>query len=256
MSIHSLQNKAVKEVNSLKTIKGRKKCKMFILEGLKPVQEALQLGLGCRLIICPETLGHKINDIKNFNGERLEVSKEVFEKLTSLENPEGVLLVLPIREQQLSQINPQKPILILDRVSDPGNLGTLMRSADAFGFHQIILMNGSADPFSPKAARSSMGSILRVQCVKSNEDDVIDFFRESNICPIGLDANGCDVLQDLKKNTAVVLGSESHGISSRIKSEIKSFVKIEMEPGIESLNASIAGSIIMQQIYSRRNGVV
>lgn len=250
--IESLQNKLVKTINLLKTAKGRKSEGLYILEGVKPVAESVSMGKSLEVIVCPEIL--KSHQNPRFS-KTTEVSEKVFRHLSTLENPEGIMTLNAIERFNLSEIA-KKPFLVLCGVQDPGNTGTLMRSADAFGFSQIIFLEGNADPFGPKTTRASMGSILRIGAYFSELEELVQLIKNWQCPMIGLDVNGVTNKKNLTEGQncfGVVIGSESHGIPPSIGEILTSKVRIPMTESVESLNAAIAGSIIMQSLYLKRD---
>lgn len=253
MLINSLQNKSVKELNSLKMSKTRKALGRYILEGVKPVVESSNTEQCQEVYFCPELLGKKIALSPAFKGELIEVSLGVYQKITTMENPEGILSVNSFAETNLDMAFISKPFLVFDRIMDPGNMGTLIRSADAFGFRNIVLLDGCTDPYNPKSTRSSMGSVLRVQFARSSEEDflkVID--SQDNVYLVGLDMNGAGLVDCGGKICGLIIGGESHGLSPVFDQVVNCKFRIAMEQGVESLNAAIAGSIAMHSIKAIR----
>jgi TrmH family RNA methyltransferase len=249
--IQSVQNKLVKTINLLKTAKGRKSEGLYLLEGVKPVAESIAMGKSLEVIVCAELL--KNHAIPQHNSV-IEVSEQVFRHLTTLENPEGILSINAINRNAINQLA-KKPFLVLCGVQDPGNTGTLIRSADAFGFSQVVFLEGNADPFGSKTTRSSMGSILRINAFFGESQELISLIKTWQCPLIGLDINGVQdnqVKVDLDGAYGVVVGSESHGISPEIIQILTQKIRIPMTESIESLNAAVAGSIIMHNLYSRK----
>lgn len=249
--IQSLQNKLVKTINLLKTGKGRKSEGMYILEGVKPVAESIELGMSKEIILCHDLLKNHQVPAHNFITE---VSEKVFRHLSTLENPEGIISINAIQRNQIKELA-KKPFLVLCGVQDPGNTGTLIRSADAFGFSQIVFLAGNADPFGPKATRASMGSILRISTFFGEYQELISIVKEWQCPLIGLDINGEYKESINEKKQAyfgIVVGSESHGIPLEIEKALTSKVRIPMSKSVDSLNAAVAGSILMQSFYGKK----
>ena len=250
--IQSLQNKLIKTINLLKTAKGRKSEGLYILEGVKPVAESIVMGKSLELIVCSELL--KNHPIPKHHATT-EVSEKVFRHLSTLENPEGVLSINSINRCKISELS-KDPFLVLCGVQDPGNTGTLIRSADAFGFSQVVFLEGNADPFGPKSTRASMGSILRISAYFGDYQELISLVKKCQCPLIGLDVKGTQN----KKNTdqgkgflGVVIGSESHGIPEAMEQVLTSKIRIPMSNSVESLNAAVAGSILMQSFYASKD---
>ena len=140
-------------------------------------------------------------------------------------------------------------------MQDPGNTGTLIRSADAFGFSQIVFLEGNADPFNPKATRASMGSILRIAAYFGEANELIPLVKSWGCPLIGLEVsskNETITKENIAGCFGLVVGSESHGIPENILSALTVKIKIPMTKNVESLNAAVAGSIVMQELFSKR----
>ncbi len=143
-------------------------------------------------------------------------------------------------------IKSDKMVVVLDQVSDPGNVGAIIRTADAAGIKTIFAIKGSADPYSPKATRSSAGSILNVNIVQGTREQVIQFFASSNIDIYVADLNGMDYHQFNKRGMfALTFGNEAHGVSKDFVHAAKEAVTIPIYGGAESLNVSVAAGILI-----------
>ena len=147
-----------------------------------------------------------------------------------------------------------RKILLCDSVSDPGNLGTLLRSALAFGFGIVVLCGACVDPYSPKVVRSSAGAIFGLELYELDINPVLKLASESGISVIASDANGSGRLDDISqeerdRGIAVAIGAEADGLSPALKSAARWRVRIPHLPTVESLNAGVAGSILMSQLF-------
>lgn len=161
--IESKNNQLIKLVQSLKLKKYRDKHKLFIIEGIKLLEEAISLDFDISFIIIKEDF-HRKNEFKDF--ETYVVSDSIFKSLTAQKNPEGIIGVLKLNEKKYSYLSDR--LLIIDGLKDPGNMGTIIRSAEAFGFNQIILVNNCVDVYNSKTIRASMGSIFRTDILKKD----------------------------------------------------------------------------------------
>ena len=176
------------------------------------------------------------------NFKKIVFSNKLFDKLSLLENPEGVSACLKIKNQK--EISSDK-ILLLDHIQDPGNLGTIIRSAEAFSFKDIILLNSCVDIYNEKTIRASMGSIFRLNFIEVEINDLKDLL-DKNYKLVLADMNGKSV--DYYKSCdkiILAIGNEANGISKSLKDLSNDFVSIKMDGKIESLNAAIAASILM-----------
>lgn len=240
-SITSIDNKRIKEYRKLKQKKFRNKERKYIIESKKMVLEAIELGAEIETLIL-----HKSIEERLFDNQVL-VSHDIFNSLTSLESPDGYMAIVKIPEKpNINDIGDR--VLVLDRIQDPGNLGTLIRSAEAFEFNDIVLIN-CVDLYNDKTLRSTMGSIYRLKFYYMNNDDFIEFALDKNTYLADMD--GRDYRQiKFRKPINLVIGNEANGISEQIKGIEGQIVSIPMKGKIESLNAGVSGSIIMSYIIS------
>lgn len=236
MIIKSESNEKYKYLNKLKKKKYRKKFNSFIVESIKIVEQ-IPKDFECEFVFVNE-------DMKDYetNFKKIVFSNKLFDKLSLLENPEGVSACLKIQNQK--EISSDK-ILLLDHIQDPGNLGTIIRSAEAFSFKDIILLNSCVDIYNEKTIRASMGSIFRLNFIEVEINDLKDLL-DKNYKLVLADMNGKSV--DYYKSCdkiILAIGNEANGISKSLKDLSNDFVSIKMDGKIESLNAAIAASILM-----------
>lgn len=257
--ITSKSNEKAKFIKSLNEKKGRQKNNCFYLEGIKVVNEVLDRkeAINILFIACSKEILENVNGGNNIlerleNCKDLEIvcfSKEVFEILTDTKTPQGILAVIEIPEY--NKLNFEGNILVLDKVQDAGNIGTIIRSADAFGIKTIVCTKGTVDVYSPKVLRSTMGSILREQIIYIND---IKKIKDLGYTVVGsvLDEKSIS-LEKLKisKKMAFVMGNEANGISDDIKKQCDIFVKIPMSGNAESLNVAVATSIILYKQFEK-----
>lgn len=236
MIIKSESNEKYKYINKLKKKKYRKKFNSFIVESIKIVEQ-IPDDYECEFVFVND-------DMKDYktNFKKIVFSNKLFDKLSLLENPEGVSAVLKIKNKK--ELSSDK-ILLLDHIQDPGNLGTIIRSAEAFSFKDIILVNNCVDIYNEKTIRASMGSIFRLNFIES-EINCIEDLKNKNYKLILADMNGKSVDYYKACNKIILaIGNEANGISESLKNLSDDFVSIKMDGKIESLNAAIAASILM-----------
>lgn len=261
--IHSSQNQKVKFIKSLHRRKNRDKYNHYIIEGLKMVEEAILSEAPISNLMFSEDF-----DIESWQYyysfydsiPMARVSNSIFSSMSTLATPEGIMAVVEKTEKKFifPPINSGETLLILDAISDPGNLGTIIRTMDAAASYGIILLEGSTDPYSPKALRSSMGSIFRLPILEV--DNNLDFFdkidKKANILAIA-SADGDNIYDwqdfDRHKNIYLVIGNESHGVSDDIKKISSKSLSLPIKGGAESLNASVAASILIYEIMRKRS---
>ncbi len=239
--ITSKQNALIKEIRSLSDKKNRDKLGLFIIEGVKPVKEAVSLGIEIKVVVGTEKGLYGIC-FKDFAVET--VTDEVFDYISEEKTPQGVLAVAYKPKNQL--VSPVGNALLLDGVSDPSNVGAIIRTAAAAGYNYIYTTADCADPYSQKAVRASMSGVFRVRVVRADIDALLDAVA---LPLVVADMDGESVF-DLTLNGAhcLVIGSEGHGVSDKVLSKAKHVVKIPMENGVESLNAAVSAGILMYSL--------
>ena len=234
--ITTKNNEEIKRINTLKETNYRAVYGEYIAEGIKPVREAISSGAEVvKIIRDPDCKA------ENFCAEKtLEVSREVFQKLSEEISPQGILAVLKIPSETKKVADGR--CLLLDGISDPGNLGTIIRTANAAGYTDIWLRN-CADPYSPKCVRASMSGIFFVRLF-SVEGDVSEIF--SGIPLICADMNGENVFKfSAPDKFCLVIGNEANGVTQEIREMCRYTVKIPMRASCESLNAAVSAGILM-----------
>ena len=235
LEITSKNNPKIKEACSLRIKKVRQETGLFLMEGLKNLDMALKYGV-VKQIFTSVGLPKIGQDIETY-----KVNDEIINKLAFSENPEGVVFVC---ENLKPKKNPKDyhKIVYLDKVNDPGNLGTIIRTAVAFNYDAVILAEGSVDLYNEKVLAASKGSIFLIDAfydnIKNyqNHQIVVSSLNEKSI-PL----NECPKLKDL----VLVLGNESHGVSQEVASLANYTVKIQMSSDIDSLNVAVASGILM-----------
>lgn len=249
--IVSKDNNKIKRLRSLAKKKVRIKENLFLIEGVKIVDEAIASGLLIDTIAVSESYISSNEDsvriFENAGCEVISVPDDIFTGISAMVAPQGVLAAVRMNEILPQDIiNSQKPILILDGISDPGNLGTIIRTADAFGFGGIFLTGGCVDIYNPKTVQATMGSVLRVSHSYIGYEDIAKL-RESGYTLYGFDLMGTTLSDGFgfEKKCALIIGSESSGISESMKALCDKLIKIPMTGKAESLNAAIAAGIAM-----------
>jgi len=238
--ITSKQNALVKEIRSLSDKKFRDKLGVFVVEGIKPVKEAIELGLSIREVVFTE----KGKSALGFTERELRtetVTEEVFSYISEEVTPQGVLAIV-FKPQNLIEA-PKGNALLLDGVSDPANVGAIIRTAAAAGYNDIYMTDDSADPYSQKAVRASMSGVFRVRIMRGERSALFD--------SIGLpfwiaDMDGKNVFEVKPNgNFCLVIGNEGRGVSKLAIEKADFTVSIPMKNGVESLNAAVSAGILM-----------
>lgn len=206
-----------------------------LLEGERAYQQLLSDGLEFELFVRDEFM----------EGART-IKGHLFDRLCHTKTPQTKLMKLPVPPAKPFD---DGPVLVLDRISDPGNLGTLLRTASAFGVQNILSLSGSADVYNPKVLRSSLGAVLSLNIHQAaGLDDLIALYR-----PLFLADLAGEDFRDLNypADFALVIGSEAHGIAPDIRQLPATAITIPMKNAMESLNAAVAGGILLQALTSR-----
>ena len=233
-------------LKSLRLNKYRKIEKKFLVEGKNIVCEAIKKDSIIVKIFYTSKFNYQNDELVNLlknKYESTEISEKEMNKISPTKSPSGIAALCNLPPKKLNA-KTNTSWLYLDCVSDPGNLGTLLRSACWFGINQVALSKDSVDPYNPKVVRSGMGAhfYLSIQ-VKTN----IDFFDKNKFTILGGDINNGEKikLKTFKKNWVLVLGNEAHGISEIVKEKIDKKISIKKLGAGDSLNVSTSGSILM-----------
>jgi len=257
MIITSLANPTIKALRALKQRKARDEQRRYLIEGIRPVTEAIQCGAPLEmLIVAPDLLSSAfahdvITTYAAEGGKILTVSAAVFTSLTEKEHPQGLAAVGYIRYTTLSELPPAAVGWVaLVEVADPGNLGTILRTADGAGFSGVILVGTTTDPFDPVAVRASMGALFSQPIVRTNWNDLLAWCRQQQITLVGSsDRGACDYrTAHYSRPLVLVLGSERHGLSDEQLADCDLVVRIPMRGRSDSLNLAVAAGILMYEI--------
>lgn len=250
--IESKENILYKETKKLKDRRNRNKSNKYIIEGFRLVQEAFKAELPIDYVIFTKYGNEKRNeylsDYINESVKTYEMSDSLFKELVSTENPQGILAVISMENKPLKYDG--NFYLLCDKVQDPGNLGTIIRTAHAAGVNGIILTKGTVDIYNEKTIRSTMGSLFYVPIYYDNES--LSLVRELkdkgfNLVVTSLDTNKDFFEEDLKGRVILTVGNEGNGVSHEVFELADTKVKIPMPGNAESLNVAIATSIIMYE---------
>ena len=242
MEITSISNSQIKRVASLQNKKYRDEYKEFFIEGEKSIKEAIKFNQKIKNIYyCPKMIDYKLD----FPG--IEVTEEIIKKITDVTTSQGIIAVCEIPKYFEFK---KDRILFLDRLQDPGNVGTIIRTADAFGFDAVFLSKGCADVYSPKVVRATMGSIFHLPVIQNVEVEEIKSIG-NKVYSSTLEKSEFLEKIEIPQQFTLVIGNEGNGISEEVKNITDKFVKIKMNGNAESLNASIAAGILMYEFSKK-----
>lgn len=227
----------------LNSRKEREEAGLFVADGTKLLAEAAKWWQGLETVILSDGVQVQLPETVNV----VRVPQDVMESISPMRTPQGALFLCRLPEREV--FTAQKGMLLLDGVQDPGNLGTILRTADALQI-PVALLEGCADPYSHKVVRASMGAVFRKSVIQTTWEQAKCACAAAGI-PIAVTALRDDA-QDLRKadltGAAVVIGSEGQGARPEILQEAKTHLIIPMDPNCESLNAAIAAAIVMWQM--------
>lgn len=261
--ITSISNERIKEIKKLYDKKYREMNKKYIVEGIKIIEEAyLQKQNFENIVICQEMLDsvnidkEVLKDVIGENSEKiLYVDQKVFKTISDTQTPQGIIAVLKQKHNNFlcTTNNKNANILFLDSVQDPGNLGTIFRSARAFGFNTVILNKGCSDPYNPKVIRASMGNIFSLHILQADDEgiDTIINLKKNEYTIYGTTLKNSISIYDVVKfndKKVLVVGNEANGIQKSIEELLDTSIVIPMLNQTESLNVAVATSIVMAQM--------
>ena len=261
MIITSFTNQKVKRIRKLDQKKYRQETGLFFVEGLRTVGEAVQCGAPIEtLVVAPDLLvsdfGHSLLEhpaVKH--TERIEVSPEVYETIAHKEGPQGIGAVVQQRWRDVAAL-PVKPSdlwVALDAIADPGNLGTIMRTADAVGAQGIILLGHATDPYDPTAVKASMGAVFSLDLVQTDWALFQGWQSNQDILLIGASDSAHQDYQEVAYHRPLILlmGSERHGLSQKMQSACDHMVSIPMAGRSDSLNLGVATAVLLYEVYNQ-----
>ena len=247
--ITSRQNPLMTRVRKLVSSRSfRRREGEYLCDGMKLLEEALKWKAPLHTVIRSEGL-----DLPPLPAEvrQVEVPRDVMASISPMEAPQGALMLCALPDTALPQRLTGKKYLVLDGLQDPGNVGTIWRTADAFGADALILLSGCADPFNPKTTRAAMGATFRLPVYETDGETLARRLAEAGL-PLYATALREDTMTLGEKTLgpcAVVIGSEGKGVSQEMLDRCAGTVKIPMEEKCESLNAAMAAGVVLWEMY-------
>ena len=284
--ISSKDNEFIKHIKKLKDKKYRDLNNEYIIEGIKIIEEAINEKANIKqVVICDDC--EKISNISKelmyeiARYECIYVTKKIFDSLTDVSNPQGILAIVEknavkskisnikdseksetigVEEKEIIAENEidynQDIIVALDDIQDPGNLGTILRTVDSIGINQILVSKGTADSYNPKVVRSTMGAIFRVKIIECEDlENTLKEIQKHNFEIVVTSLQTKNSIYDIDyKKKVIVIGNEANGVEPRIQKIADKKVKIPMLGKTESLNASVATGIILYEYVRQKRG--
>jgi TrmH family RNA methyltransferase len=266
--ILSFSNPRIKEVVKLKNKSKRDEKKLFLIEGYREILRAFKSGVRFKNLFFAEEFFLKgnekflIEEIKNREVEIFKCSKKVFEKISYKDRPDGLLAVafqfnLKIEDLKIEDLKSFKnPFLVVcESIEKPGNLGSILRSADGAGVDALFICDPVTDIFNPNVVRASIGTLFTKPVIVCKKEEVFSYFKENNIKIVATTPNSDKIYtkENLKTPLAIIVGSEQYGLSNfwLKKADVK--VKIPMRGDADSLNVSAATTILLYEVQRQRN---
>ncbi len=260
--ISSKDNVTIKSIHSLADPKHRKKEQAFLIEGVKMVEEALRDNIGVKMVVAAPSLVQRhgkgiLKQAERKGVEVLWISERLMDTLSENKTPQSVMAVVPMKQFSEEALIDDRAgmIIVAHRLQDPGNLGTIMRTAEAAGASGIAITPNTVDPYNSKAVRASMGSILRLPVVPVG--DIRTFIkkgRDKGFQTVATVLSGETIHfnMDLTKPTIVILGQEAAGLPGDLLDDIDFRVRIPVAATIDSLNVATAAAVILYEAMRQR----
>jgi TrmH family RNA methyltransferase len=247
-----LSKSKIQLIGRLKDRKLRAREGLVLVEGVRTVTEVVDVGKGIRFAVgAPKLRGGERSEALLERLEALSipiswVDDEEVEVLSDTESPQGILVVAEEPEIELQELACSRRLLILDGVQDPGNLGTLIRAARAFDVEAVVALEGTVDPWNPKSVRAAAGASFHLPVLRESWDRCHQWLQELDVAILVADPAGTDVGEiRTPGGWALVIGNEGAGPRSEILEGDKTLVAVPMSGGMESLNAGVAGAILL-----------
>ena len=255
--ITSSQNSKIKLVRALMgRAKERREANAFVVEGVRLVEEAVNSNWGFQFVLYDDSLSERgrsqVERLRSRGVDVEMVSESLLKSMSETETPQGILAVL--NNSRLPIPNSLNFILIPDQIRDPGNLGTLLRTAAAAGVQSVFLTTETADAFAPKVVRSGMGAHFRLPIHSITWEEIRDHIRDLQVFVADMDGQSCWET-DLRQPLALIVGGESEGASEDARKLATQKISIPMTGNVESLNAGVAGSVLMFEVMRQRSNV-
>jgi TrmH family RNA methyltransferase len=254
--VTSLSNPIIKDIKALSNKKDRDETKSFMAEGLKLVIDALELGFEIKTLVYAKNVKDKPQVVQVATktvargGLVLEVSEKVLSSITRRDNPQMVVGIFTQRWTHLRDLKPttRETYVALDRVRDPGNLGTIIRTADAAGASGVILVGESTDPFSMETVRATMGSVFAVPLVKTNPAEFLAWKKGAGVQVVATHLAGAVDYRTIdyrKKPVVLLMGNEQSGLPEDLAREADALARIPQAGRADSLNLAIATGVML-----------
>lgn len=261
----SITKKELKDIKSLRTVKGRRALGQFAAEGVRLLEQALGHNVRPRLLLsAPAMLTERGNQlIRRFRAKRIpmvDISARDMKSTCDSVTSQGLLGVFDLPEDSTTELlnSPYRTVLLCDGISDPGNLGALIRCALAFGFNPLLLVGACADPFAPKVVRASAGAIFGVKLIRTTATEAVELSAKGKFKLVAADVHGKPTarapISAGRHRVILAVGSEAEGLSEPVVQKASFSWRLKHESSVESLNVAVAAAIMMKQFYDQAEG--
>ena len=261
--ITSRDNALIKKVIKLHTAAGRKKAGQYFTEGIRSVGQALDVKAPVAEVIFSDRVhglgggGELMDRVREAGLRTVEVSENLFKAMCDTESPQHIMAVIDIKECDREGILSIKEplLLIVDGIQDPGNLGTIIRTADGAGASAVLLLKGTTDPYSPKVIRSTMGSLFSIPVLREKDaGELFDTLHKKGIRLIAASPVGGTPYWDIdfRGGIGIIIGNEANGISEQVMEYSDQSVMLPMPGRAESLNAAVACGVLIYKALEQR----
>jgi TrmH family RNA methyltransferase len=265
LRIISLANPHIREMLSILRRRSETGDRFFLIEGIHLVEMALEAGAALKEVFFTGQFDSKEEGVRMLNrlaagGIRLvEVTGQIMSRLTDTETPQGIVAVVRHQAKRLGDLTlSSRPLLVvLDRIQDPGNLGTIIRTSDAASVDAVLLLPSTCDPFMQKTIRSTAGSIFNIPVIQAGLDELAAFLRASGV-KLGIassDAHTTLFETDLKIPAALVFGNEAQGVSSEMRQIADFAFRVPISGKAESLNVATAAAVCVYEAFRQRQPI-
>lgn len=259
--ITSAANPTIKQIRALSQRKERDERGLFLVEGIRIVTEALETGAGIEtVVVAPELLtsGHGrevVQTLRRRGVPVLEVTGELFRRLSVKEGPQGLAAVVRQRWERLAAVRPGRELawVALAAVQDPGNLGAILRTGDAVGGAGVILVGATTDPYDPAAVRASMGAVFSQRLVRATLPELAAWKRQHDLFLVGTSDKAATDYQALRypRPTVLFMGSEQKGLAPDEQALCDTLVRIPMVGRSDSLNLAVATGVALYEVFNQ-----
>jgi len=253
IKISSTQNPIIKD--ALKVREGKKKG-LYLIEGPHLLEMALSQRVEIKEVFFTEDFALRHGGLLRGSSRLYEITPSILKRLSDTKTPQGVVAVVEMHKKPLRELTPKNnPLLVAtDGVSEPGNMGSIIRVSDASGSEGVIVLRGSCEPFSPKSIRASQGSVFNIPIVRAEREEFIEWARLFNIKLIATHQRAEPSIYDidLRGAVALIFGNESHGISKELLEASSAVVKIPIIGHAESLNVGHTAAVCLYEAVRQR----